>query len=180
MDKHDFVLQQFLALRREIESTKKRLFKTLCLALVIIPGVTFLAELPEIDWVGPLVPFVVLVLTILYVADEHGLMRCGRYVRERIEPLIEEGAGWEAWLESQPHLRQMDKYLLGCFLITLFVFYFGSVGVAITKLWTAEDTAAMTGGGKAIAGGVVYLIGAIWMIITVAHHWRSCTTTTAK
>jgi hypothetical protein len=178
METQDYVMQQFIALRREIDATKSRLFKTLCLALVIVPLATYLAERPESEFVGPVVPFIILVLTILFVSEANALMRCGRYIREKIEPHIEKDAGWETWLESQPQLRLVDRYLLGCFLITLFVFYFSSVGMAISKLWTSETSiGGMSADGKAIAGGIVYGIGAVWMIITVVHHWRSCTTT---
>ena len=178
MEKQDFVKEQYQALRAEIGATKSRLFKTVCVGLVVVPVLTFMAEMPEVRFVGPIIPFVVLVLTILFVAEEHALMRCGRYIRERIEPLIEQGAGWEAWLESQPSLRMMDRCLFGCFLITFFVFYFASTGLAIASLWTSGD-GGMSGGYKAAAGGVVYGIGALWMIFTVLHHWRSCTATTA-
>ncbi|MFQ5492187.1 MAG: hypothetical protein ACE5GE_15835, partial [Phycisphaerae bacterium] len=83
---------------------------------------------------------------------------------------------WESWLEAQPDLRTIDRYFFGCFLITFFVFYFGSVGLAIRTLWTSDDL-AMSGEAKALAGGVVYGIGAIWMLVTVGHHWRACTRT---
>ena len=158
----------------EIKATKSRLYKTVCLGLVAIPVLTFLAEQPGIRFVGPIIPFVVLLLTILFVAEEHALMRCGRYIRLQIEPTFE--SGWEQWLESQPKLRIMDKYLFGCFLIVFFVFYFSSVGIAIEKLWTTDDGGLSTGI-KAAAGGVVYGIGAIWMIVTLVHHWRSCIAT---
>ncbi|MHC4063085.1 MAG: hypothetical protein ACYSUQ_03010 [Planctomycetota bacterium] len=177
MEKQEFVKEQYLALRAEINATKSRLFKTVCLGLIVVPALTFLAEMPDSRFVGPIIPFVVLVLTILFVAEEHALMRCGRYIRERIEPLIEAGAGWEAWLESQPTLRIMDKCLFACFLITFFVFYFASSGMAIEKLWISDDT-GMSGGYRAAAGAVVYGIGALWMIITVVSHWRNSTATT--
>ena len=177
MDKQDFVKAQYAALRTEIDGIKARLFKTVCLGLVVIPVLTYLAETQGVRFLGPIIPFVVLMLVILHVSEEQALMRCGRYIRERIEPLIEEGAGWEAWLESQPTLRVMDKVLFGCFLITFFVFYFASAGMAIEKLWTSGD-AGMTADYKVIAGGVVYAIGALWMLFTVIHHWRLCTATT--
>ncbi len=177
MDKQDFVREQYLALRAEINDIKARLFKTVGLGLVVVPVLTFMAEMEDVRFVGPIIPFVVMVLTILFVSEENALMRCGRYIRERIEPLIEEGAGWEAWLESQPKLRTMDKQLFGCFLITFFVFYFASAGMAIEKLWINAD-AGMSGEAKAIAGGIVYGIGALWMIITALGHWRASTATT--
>ncbi len=178
MEKLDLVREQYRALRTEVDLIKGRLFITVCLGLVIVPVLTYLAELPDTRFVGPLLPFVILVLTMLFLAEEQALMRCGRYIRERLEPLIEAGAGWEAWLESQPELRAMDKCLFGAFVITFFVFYFMSVGMAIEALWTS-DTGGMSGEYKAVAGSVVYGIGAVWMIITLLHHWRSCTATSS-
>ncbi len=178
MDKHEMILEEFRALRTEVDSTKSRAVKTVWLGLTTVPVLTFISELPNVHFLGPLIPFVVLVLTVLFVSEEHALMRCGRYIRERIEPLVESGAGWESWLESQPQLRQMDRYFFGCFLLTFFVFYAGSVGVAITRLWSNDDFGT-TGDVKAMAGGVVYAIGAIWMIFTMLHHWRSFTSTSA-
>ena len=176
MEKHDFVKEQYVALRAEIGATKARLFKTVCLGLVIVPVLTYLAEGPEIRFLGPIIPFVIMVLTILFVAEEQALMRCGRYIRERIEPLIEQGAGWEAWLESQSNLRVLDRYLFGCFVITFFVFYFASSGLAIEKLLVLTE--GNWSGPPFIAGGVVYFIGALWMGVTVLQHWRSCVATT--
>ncbi|MCP4247145.1 MAG: hypothetical protein GY778_08855 [bacterium] len=176
MEKDQFVHEEFSTLRKEISATKARIFKTVSLGLVIVPLLTYLAEGQEIEFVGPIIPFVVLLLTILFVAEEQALMRCGRYIRERIEPLIEKGVGWEAWLESQGRLRVMDKCLFGCFVITFFVFYFASVGLALQKLWVS-DADGMSGDYRVIAGSVVYGIGALWMIFTVLHHWRSCTAT---
>lgn len=118
MDKQEFLREEFSALRREIDATKTRLFRTLALALVVVPAVTYFASKPEAFILGLIVPFLVLVFTMLFVAEEHALMRCGRYVRERIEAKVADGAGWEGWLEAQPHLRAMDKYLLACFVIT--------------------------------------------------------------
>ena len=176
MEKQDFVREQYLALRKEINGTKYRLFVTVCLGLVVVPVLTYLAELPDTRFVGPIVPFVVLVLTMLFVSEEHALMRAGRYIRERIEPLIEEGAGWEAWLETQPGLRFMDKCLFGCFLITFFVFYAASAGMAIEAL-TTTDFGQLGSEVKTIIGVVIYGVGALWMLATVLSHWRSATAT---
>ncbi len=176
MEDKQFAVLQFEALRKEIAATKARLFTTVCLGLVAVPVLTYLSETPGTRFLGPILPFVVLVLTILFVAEENALMRCGRYIRERVESEVE--PGWESWLESQPGLRLMDKCLFGCFLITFFVFYFASAGMAIEILWTTGDASGLAAELRAGLGGVVYGIGAIWMIITVLSHWRSSTATT--
>ena len=49
--------------------------------------------------------------------------------------------------------------------------------MAIETLWTGGD-AGMPKEMRAILGGVVYGIGALWMVITVMGHWRSSTATT--
>ena len=179
MEKLDFIKEQYHALRAEIDHTKGRLYKTVCLGVVVVPVLAYLAGLPNTRFVGPLIPFVVLVLAMLFLAEQYALMRCGRYIRERIEPLIEEGAGWEAWLESQPELRTMDKCLFGCFVIVLFVFYLISAGMAIEFLWIS-DVGRVSGEYRAAAGAILYGVGAMWMIITLRHHWRSCTATSAR
>ncbi|MFQ5490492.1 MAG: hypothetical protein ACE5GE_07200, partial [Phycisphaerae bacterium] len=110
MGDNNLIKEEFLALRSEIDQTKKRAVRTVWLGLTVVPVLTFMAEMPDVQFVGPLIPFVSMVLTILFVSEEHALMRCGRYIRERIDPRLEEGAGWESWLEAQPDLRTIDRY----------------------------------------------------------------------
>ena len=176
MEEQQIVMQQFQALRSEIDATKSRLFRIVCLGVVGMPVLMYLAEKPEVQFLGPVLPFAVLALTMLFMSEEHSLMRCGRYMRERIEPLIEEGAGWEAWLESQPSLRVMDKSIFWCFVLACFVFYFSAVGLAITKLLASGD-GVIAGEYKVYFGGAVYALAAFWMAVTVLHYWRSCTST---
>lgn len=176
MEQQQIVMQQFQALRSEADASRSRLFRIVCLGVVAVPVLMYLAEKAEAEFVAAIVPFVVLVLNMLFMSEEHSLMRCGRYMRERIEPLIEEGAGWEAWLESQPSLRVMDKSIFWCFVLSCFVFYFSAVGLAITRLLASGD-GVITGEYKVYVGGAVYALGAFWMAVTVLHHWRSCTST---
>ncbi len=172
----EFLIEEYRTLRREIAATKLRLFMIVALGSVAVPILTFLGEHPESRFVGPLLPFVVLVITILFVADEQALMRCGRFIRERIEPHFESGTEWEKWLEDKPDLRVMDRCLFGCFILTFFVFYFVSSGMAIEKLWTGNQGRS---GSESIAiiGCVAYAVGALWMGFTVLHHWRSSNST---
>ncbi len=177
MDSQIFLLEQYRALRTEIAATKSRLFKIVALGTVVVPGLTYLAEIPDTRYLGLILPFVVLVFTIQFVADEQALMRCGRYIREHIEPHCDSAnGGWEKWLESQPELRVLDRCLFGCFVIAFYVFYFMSAGMAIEKLWSTGDF-LINGAYMALAGGVGYAIGAFWMLFTLLHHWRSATST---
>ena len=172
MEKQHIVMEQFQALRSEIEAIKARLFRTVCLGLVLVPVLAYLAEKPGTVFLGLALPFVILVLNMLYVSQEHALLRCGRYMRQRIEPLIEEGAGWEAWLEAHPGLRVMDKCMFWCFVIIFFLFYFGAVGLAITKLPEGSDEVLGTEY-RIYLACAAYALGAIWMAISVWFYWRS-------
>jgi hypothetical protein len=180
MDEHDFLRQQYITLRDEIRATKQRAFLIVLLGLIAVPVVAWLAESQGLSYVGPMLPFLVLVLTVLYFVEQNALMRCGQFIRCAIEPQIKNAPGWETWLESKPDLRTMDKYFGGCFLIVFFVFYFLAVGLAVHQLWISGAAEAVEGiNWRVTAGGVTYAIGAVWMFITLLHHWRSCTTTAA-
>ncbi|HEY3244272.1 MAG TPA: hypothetical protein VGM03_13075 [Phycisphaerae bacterium] len=180
MDEHEFLKQQFITLRDEIRATKQRAFLIVLLGLIAVPIVAYLAESANRELVAPMLPFLILVLTVLYFVEQNALMRCGQFIRCAIEPQIKDAPGWETWLESKPDLRTMDKYFGGCFLIVFFVYYFLAVGLAIHSLWLGGSIEAAEGiNWRVAAGGVTYGIGAVWMFITLLHHWRSCTTTTA-
>ncbi len=178
-EQQPILMQQFQALRSEIDGAKARQFRIACLAALGVPGLMYLGGKPEAGFLCPILPFAVLVLSMLFMHEQHSLMRCGRYMRERIEPLIEEGAGWEAWLESHPSLRMMDKTIFWCFLLSSFVFYFSAVGLAITRLLGSGD-GVIPGEYKVYFGGAIYALAAFWMALTVLHYWRSCTSTMPK
>lgn len=179
MERQEFLLQQFLTLRDEIKSTKQRLFLIVFIGLIAVPLIAYLAQsqATSFGYVAPMLPFLVLVLTVLFFAEQNALMRCGHFIRANIEPQIMNAPGWETWLESKPDLRLMDKYFAGCFMVVFFVFYFLSTAVAIIKLAPESLQGDKPYEWRLIAAGAAYSIGAIWMVITLLHHWRSCTTT---
>ncbi|NOX59076.1 MAG: hypothetical protein GXP29_09495 [Planctomycetes bacterium] len=175
MEKDTFLLHQFDTIREEIKAVKARSFWIVALGLFGVPALTFLAEFSE-KFVSLLVPYVVLVTIILFVAEQSALMRCGRYIRQVIEPNIKSIVGWEEWLESRNELRLMDRHFFACFVIVFFVYYFMTIGVAMQTLWgkmaqSASDQYWVYG---AMA---TYAIGAVWAVMTLLHHWRSATGT---
>jgi len=179
MTKEEFLKEQFLTLREEIKATKQRSFLIVFFGLIAVPLVSYLAvtNRESLTYAGPLLPFLVLIITVLFFAEQNALMRCGHFIRLVIEPSVPETAGWEAWLESRPELRRMDKYFAACFMIVFFVFYFLAVHVALSSdLWKSIPLSGNRDYGL-YAGGVTYAIGAIWMIVTLVHHWTYCTTT---
>ncbi len=122
------------------------------------------------------VPYVVVLLILFYVAEQNAILRCGRYIKEHIEPKIADTVGWERWLETQPGMRRIDKAFLASFLVIFLIYYFVSVGVAANALASAfGETWSVT---MATACMVPYVIGGLWAFIIAARHWHAMTRTT--
>jgi len=177
MDDKDLLLQQFNTLRGEIKATKTRIFWIVALGLFGVPLITFLAESREqAEFVTPMIPYVVIVLIVMFIAEHTALMRAGQYIRCNIEPRSNETLGWETWLEGHPGVRLLDKHFFAVFVLVFFVYYFMSIGFAVRTLWLAgaEEPSRMW---WSIAAGVTYVIGLFWTLSTLLHHWRSATGT---
>lgn len=178
MDKQEFLKSHFQTLREEIKAIKTRSFWIVAMGLFGVPVLTYMAQGAS-KYVSLLVPYLVLVIIIMFLAEQNALMRAGRYIREMVEPQIPQTVGWEAWLESRRDLRMMDRHLLACFTLVFFLYYFMSIGNAMqTLLPDVEHTEA--GWYWLIGASVTYGIGAVWALSTLFHHWRSCTGTGGK
>lgn len=176
MQSDDFLRDQFLSLRDEIKATKARLFWIVTFGLFGVPVLAYFSSLGE-EYVSMLVPYFILVLVIMFVAEQNALMRAGRYIREQIEPKATEN-GWESWLESRNDLRMMDRHFFACFTIVFFVYYFMTIGMVMQTLMADKDRGPEALGQTWFYGAsVTYAIGAVWMISTLVHHWKSCVQT---
>jgi hypothetical protein len=113
-DKKTFLEQQYLTLRKEIESSRDRHFKIAAGALVVVPAVEILATAVKDSVLGDqsigstlaiplfvlllLLPVIVLALHAIWVSEHLAISRCGYYIREFIEPAVPDVVGWERWL----------------------------------------------------------------------------------
>ncbi len=179
MDQNSFITQQFAALRREIESQQARLFWIVVIGLLGVPTLTHVVwSAGTLVWLA--LPFFVLVLILLFLAQQSQMMRAGRYVREHIENRLTDMQGWESWLESRSALRLMDRHFSACFIVIFFAYYFLSIGMAIHRLWmdAVEDPSGLYWR-FVYCAGAVYAIATIWAIATLFWHWKSSTSTTA-
>ncbi len=178
MDKNEFLIQTFITLREEIKATKARLFWIVAMGLFGMPLVTYAAQNAN-KFVSLLVPYLVLVLIIMFLSEQNALMRAGRYVREEIEPQLSENGCWESWLESREQLRLLDRHFFACFVLVFFIYYFMAIGNAMQHL--ADDNIGPLGNRSWVIGiSVSYGIGALWALATLLHHWRSCTRTMGR
>ncbi len=173
VDRSTFLKEQFLTLRREIEETKARIFKTLAFGIAVVPAAHYLAKVYDLDIVLFATPLLVIVVALLYLSENHALMRCGRYILREIEPHLEGAVGWETWLEARGSFdpRTVDKLLSVCFYLLYFVYFSGSVFLATRKARAqlGEVTSA------ALLG--TYVAIGIWFLIYLFRNIRTSTRT---
>ena len=133
MQKDDFIKTQYLSLRDEIKDTKARMFKLVGYGIVVVPSAHFISEKFDLDVILIAIPLLVIVVSLYYVAEVSALMRCGRYIREVVEPEIKDFMGWEEWLEHKDtgNTRCVDKYVSYCFIILFLIYYLGSVHLSV-------------------------------------------------
>ena len=168
MDRLEFLKYEYLTLREEIKETKGRIFKLAGLGIVGMPAAYFLARAYKLEILILSLPVLIMVVVLLYLAESRALMRCGRYIKTRIETEIKDSSekpvgGWEHWLEEKgegEHGRRTVDIFVAVFFYSLFVFYYiASVSLA-TQM--AESSYALVG--KAIVLGLYSGIGIVFIV----------------
>jgi len=172
MDKTEFLKQQYLTLREEIKETKDRIFKTMGFGLVVVPAAHFLSQAYNIDTVTLSMPLLVVVVALIFLAENNALMRCGSYLKDHIESEVEGIIGWEVWLETENNFdrRAVDEYLSYAFYLLFFVYYAGSVFLVAKfalKSYGMLETALLLG---------AYVAIGIWFVIFLLKNIKTSTT----
>jgi hypothetical protein len=173
MDRNEFIMQQSVALRREIESREARSFWIVVVGLLGFPLLSYLL-VEASDRGCVILPFLVLVLIMLFIAQQNQMMRAGRYVRELLESRLEPSPGQAIWPVSHPELQRPDRYVSACFIVIFFAYYFLSIAVALHRLWleAAADPSGTYWCGF-FGASAVYLITTGWGLFALFHHWKS-------
>jgi hypothetical protein len=175
MDLEKIVELQYLTLRKEIEITKDRIFKIITGGATVVPLAQFLAISYNLGIVTMLLPFLVVIMTLLFLSEMNALMRCGRYIRTEIEPLFKAKkiTGWESWLESNMDIdtRKVDRYVGYSFYILTFFYYVLSVFLAVGYANQVYDSV-----GLAISLGL-YIAISVWVLSVILQGVTYSTTT---
>lgn len=179
MKREDYLTHQLAALRREIEGHQARLFWVVIIGLLGMPALGYLL-LTAATPIWATLPLFLLVLIVLYLAEQSHMMRAGRYIREYIESGGDFTPGWEQWLESRGELRVMDRHFSACFVVLFFAYYFLAVAISLHRLIVdaLEDRSGLYWW-WVYAAGAVYAIATIWGVATLFQHWRSSMSTAA-
>ena len=106
MEKSEFLRYEYLTLREEIKETKARIFKLAGIGIVGMPSAYFFAKAYQLEVLVMSLPILICTVVLLYLSESRALMRCGQYIRTKIEPAIIDthgicGTGWECWLEEK-------------------------------------------------------------------------------
>ncbi len=167
MDKADFTRAEFESLRKEIEQSKDRLFKTLILGVTLIPTAQFLGKEHKIGILLLGMPLLVLILALIFLAENHAIMRCGRYILERIEPNLDPPGGWETWLTTADHIekRSVDRLLVWSFHLLFSLYYV--IGVYLAASYARETYGIWPERGCLLAYVPLGLAFAIYFFLTM-------------
>jgi uncharacterized membrane protein YfcA len=132
----EFRKLEYEALRSEILAAQERNFRTMMLGIIAAPAAKFVIDAVKAPLFTTVLPFLVIIIALRYLADNHGIMRCGRYIKEHIEQYVERN-GWETWLErpAEGDLRRTEMYLSTAFLLLFFLYYVATSFVGATYIW---------------------------------------------
>ncbi len=180
MKKSCFLEHQYTTLREEIKECKARIFKIAGFGIFVVPAVQFLSEFQNIGVVLLTLPLLVITIVLLFLAENHGMMRCGSFIKDVIEPNVLDddlSSGWEHWLEAQGHpdRRSVERYVSYGFYILFSVYYLASVWLAVRWILdTLQDSNATLWASGALAGYIA--IGLLFATFLFANI-RNATTT---
>lgn len=132
-DQMKFIELQYTTLRKEIETSKTNMFQLIVGGAAVIPAAQSLANTYSIGIVTLALPLIVVVLVLLFLTENHSMMRAGAYILEHIEPHIPDVVGWETWLNSNKGTsgkRTVDKLLVFSFAVLASCYFIVSVVLA--------------------------------------------------
>jgi hypothetical protein len=172
MKRNELTIQQFISLRRELEGHEARLFWIVSFGLLGLPFLSyFMWDVSARN--GFIVPFIVLVLAILFLAQQRQTVHVGRCIRGLIDEHQDMPSGWEAWLESRPRWGLMDRHVSACLIVVFFVYYFLSVGLALHRLWgEAAGDPSGTYWNYFLGAAGVYAISTLWGLAVFLRHGK--------
>lgn len=176
MDRDEFLFlkMEYQSLREEIKGGKDRIFKLAGLAIIGTPASYFIANAFNMTLLMLLLPGFICIILLLYLSESHGLMRCGLYIKTKIEDKI--GVeGWENWLELSEKgtrdRRLVDKLVNLVFYGLFFIYYFAAV-------LEARKVAVLSYGDEvAMYLTAIYIAIFILFVAVVIYCWGSCTST---
>jgi hypothetical protein len=180
VDKDTYQQLEYLTLRKEIEDSLNRSFQIMVGGATLVPVLVGIVAYYAATAILTTLPMMVVVVALLYMNQWNSIMRCGRYIRTRIEDRIMGGeGGWEAWLESDadPRIdnRIVDTYLVWAFYLLAGAYYFVTSYIAF--IYAGRAYAEVV---KWIILGAHVVIGIVMAVIVIRRVPTRTTTPTER
>ena len=160
----------FQTLRDEIKETKSRIFRVLMAGIIGAPILTYFAVKSESQLLLLVAPLLILLLVVLYLAEQNELMRAGRYIRENVETSEND---WEHWI-GDLKLRSAERQLFAMFIIMSLFFYTLLVMMAVDSLITlqVEELGWYRYYFWKYGVMLMYGVATAWALITLVRFWH--------
>jgi uncharacterized membrane protein YfcA len=169
MNTDEFLRNQYLTLRDEIRESKTHIFWLLLSGMLLVMAAGYLAAEHPSAFANAAIPFLLLALMLAFVSEQNNIARAGRYLREVVEPRIQDLTCWEHWLESKQQLREVDHAFVVGFTLIFMIFFLISSSLTLRQLNHNDQ------GWYVWCVGTAYALGAICMAYVFVRHYRSST-----
>jgi uncharacterized membrane protein YfcA len=172
MPTEDFMKQQYLTLRDEIRESKARIFWLLIIGMLLVMAAGYLAAEHPNAFANAAIPFLLIGVMLSFVSEQNNIARAGRYLRETVEPTIQDIVGWEHWLESKPKLREVDHQFVIGFSVLFLIFFAITTSLTLTQLDRRASEVYVW------AAAIAYSLGALCIVYVFWRHYTSSTAAT--
>ena len=176
----DLRIEYFKTLRQEIKETKTRIFIILMVGIIGVPLMVFVAPMGN-AYAHVIAPIVILVLLVLYLAEQTELMRAGHYIRENVE---KSDGDWEHWVAAKGY-RAAEKQFFSMFVLVCLIFFLLTVCLLIDHLMGQPTVAEerrldfynYLSHFWSVGLPIIYGVGFLWVVFTLTRFWRSAVLT---
>jgi hypothetical protein len=171
MSGNEFMKQQYIALRSEIDDSASRMFWLLIIGmgLVMLSGYMVTENPSTLANAG--LPFFLLAIMIAFINEQNNINRASKYMRDVVEPSISDVTGWEEWLSTKSHYREADRVYFISFSVLFLIFFAISASVTLAQLEKNLQLNQLYFWSTAVA----YALSALCVLVVVVRHWRSST-----
>lgn len=171
MSSEEFVKQQYLALRKEIDDSTSRIFWLLIIGMVMVMISGYMISETPSSFGNIGLPFFLLAIIIAFINEQNNISRAGKYLREVIEPYFPDITGWEKWLTSESAFREADRAYFISFSAFFLILFAISASLTLVRLNVYVDISPQFLWGTIIA----YALSGTCVLYIVLRHWRSST-----
>ncbi|MEM7576740.1 MAG: hypothetical protein AAF328_04620 [Planctomycetota bacterium] len=164
----------FETLREEIHDAKARLNFLIILGLIGAPVLAYFATAQDNDGTLNLLllisPLMLLLLLVHYFGEQITIMRCGRYIFERVEKSDDD---WEHWIDSL-RTEVSDPPVFPLFLIVTLGFSILMGALAVTNLLSLDklQMSVLMYQVCVIAVPTIYAVSLVWILVVLMRFWH--------